>query len=210
MATGSREAAIEDVRRQLEQAAAEPTFVRTFPYATGAAYGLLLDAASGGWTRQVTGSDNLARKLAAASGVVPSKDVEAAARRYGGPDLRVAEEKRDAERQVRLAELRRVFVDGPVLVVPRANNASFTTTGMTPLPGAGTVYPGYRVKAEWGSLEASRLLMSEDQATLTLPAPVNVKGPVVTGDGWTLTLAPGWTLGPGARAGDYRLVREPK
>ena len=35
------------------------SFVRTFPYTSGPAYGLLLDAASPGWTRTVRGSDDI-------------------------------------------------------------------------------------------------------------------------------------------------------
>ena len=34
------------------------SFVRTFTYTSGAAYGLLLDAVSRGWTRTVRGSDD--------------------------------------------------------------------------------------------------------------------------------------------------------
>src|SRR5881397_3952241 len=34
------------------------SFVRTFTYTSGPAYGLLLDAASRGWTRTVRGSDD--------------------------------------------------------------------------------------------------------------------------------------------------------
>jgi hypothetical protein len=31
----------------------------------------------------------------------------------------------------------------------------------------------------------------------------------LTGDGWNLTLKPGWKLAPGERKGSYRLVKEP-
>lgn len=210
VAAGTSAAAIEDVLGQLERAAAEPTFVRTFPYATGAAYGVLLDRWSPGWTRQVTGDDNLARRLMAATGISPSVDVVSAAERYGGPELRVAEERRDLERRARLSELRRVFVEGPVVRLPRANNATFVTTGMTPIPGTGTLYTAYRVKAEWGSLEASRVVVSEDRTTLVLSAPMSADGPVVSGDGWTLVLAPGWALRPADRQGDLRLLKAPQ
>src|SRR5205823_14627793 len=44
----------------LANAEAEESFVRTFAYKTGPAYGVLLDASSPGWTRQVRGSDDLA------------------------------------------------------------------------------------------------------------------------------------------------------
>jgi hypothetical protein len=31
----------------------------------------------------------------------------------------------------------------------------------------------------------------------------------VSGDGWTLTVAPGWVVRGGARLGDYEVVRRP-
>jgi hypothetical protein len=68
----------------------------------------------------------------------------------------------------------RRFVDGPVLVLPGGGNFSSTTAGLTAIPGAGTVYPNFRVTSNWGSLEAAEVLMSSDKATLTVPAPTTV------------------------------------
>ena len=94
------------------------SFVRTFTYTSGPAYGLLLDAASPGWTRTVRGSDDPAVLLMRALGVQPVADAAAAAARYGGAELRAAEEQREQQRQARIAELRQRFVDGPVFVMP--------------------------------------------------------------------------------------------
>lgn len=197
-----------DAIQQLEHAAKEPSFVRTFAYASGAAYGLLLDAAAPGWTRSVKPASDLGQLLAAARQLAPSPDADAAAARYGGPELRAAEEKLDAERKLRIAELRRRFVDGPVLTIPAGGSASFVTTGMTPIPGAGTVYPSFRVTATWGSLEAAAVLWSTDRSTLVLPAPANPEGSTIKGEGYTLTITPGWSIRPGARPGDFRLARD--
>jgi hypothetical protein len=195
-----------DTIDQLTRAPQSPSFVRTFAYASGTAYGILLDAWSPGWTRKVTATDDLGDLLMTAAGLRPSDDLTAADR-HGGPSLRAAEEKRDAEHKARVAGLRRRFVDGPVLVLPNAGG-SFTSLGVTALPGAGTVYPNVRVTAEWGHLEAASALRSSDRSRLILPAPAKVEGTALTGDGWTLTLAPGWLARPGPRAGDFEVVRE--
>ena len=166
-------AAQERARIQAQQA----TYVRTFAYASGAMYGVLLDDASPGWTRTLTPKDDLALLLMSSSRTQPSRDVDGAAARYDGPALRRAEEKRDADQQVRIADERHRFAEGPVLVVPAGRNASFLTAGITPIPGLGTVYPTYRVSGEWGSLEAERVLLSTDKTTLTLAAPVSTGGP---------------------------------
>ncbi|MCA1732413.1 MAG: hypothetical protein LC732_02280, partial [Acidobacteria bacterium] len=123
--------------------------------------------------------------------------------------LREVEEKRAAEREVHLAALRARFVEGPVLILPRGRNASFVTTGVTPIPGVGTVFPQYRVAGEWGSLEADLVLVSTDGRTLRLPGPVAVDGSTLSGDGWSVTLSPGWTAHPAEREGDLEVRRTP-
>ena len=203
-------AAAEDAIEQLQDAARQAGLVATFAYASGAAYGVLLDQWSPGWIGRITRDDDLGKLLGAAAEVQPATDAAAAGERHGGPALRAAEEQREAEHQVRLAELRKRFVDGPVLVVPRGRNASFVTTGVTAIPGAGTVMPSFRVQGEWGSIEAAAVLRSLDGQKLSVPGPVerDEDGSTLSGEGWKVTLAAGWTVRPGTREGDLHVVRE--
>jgi hypothetical protein len=207
-ATADAAAAAADVIDQLTAAVQQPTFVRTFAYSSGAAYGVLLDAVAPGWTRRVKATDDLGTMLMTAANIDPSSDLSAAEKRFSGATLRTAEEQRELQRQARVAELKQRFVDGPVLIVPRASGASFITTGSTPIPGAGSTLAGYRLTASWGSLEADMILVSDDGETLRLPAPHPLSGKTFTGDGWTVTLAAGWTLQPGPRPGDFTVIRE--
>lgn len=193
---------------QLTKAPQYETFLRTFAYPSGAAYGILLDAWAPGWTRRIKATDDLGALLTAAANVVPTSNVDSAAGRYDGPALRIAEEQRAERHKLRVAELRRRFVEGPVLVMPRAPVASFVSSGITPIPGAGTVFPTYRANGPWGRLEATSVLVSPNQSTLTVPAGGLTRGKTITGEGWTLELAPGWELRAGARPGDYQVVRE--
>ncbi len=193
---------------QLASYARQPTFVRTFAYPTGTAYGILLDAWSPGWTRQIQATADLGELLITATNIQPTEDVTSASSRYGSDDLRAAEEKRDIDQKARVALLRQRFVDGPVLVVPRGRGASFITTGATPIPGAGTTLSNYRVTGEWGSLEADNILVSVDGETLRVPATPGLEGTTFAGDGWSVTLATGWIVRPGPRAGDFEVVRD--
>lgn len=206
-ASSSQQAASSTVA-QLTEAPSRDSFVRTFAYASGAAYGVLLDEASPGWTRRIEQTDDIGRMLMNATGITPTENLDLAAARYGGDDLRNDEAGREAQRQARIRELRRRFIEGPVLVLPRGRNASFITTGVTPIPDAGTIYPVFRVTGEWGSIEAEQVLMSPDGATLTVPGPAQLEGRTILGDGWTITLAPGWTVRPGVRPGDFQVVRD--
>ncbi len=205
--TTSWSAAASDAAEQLKEAPATQSFIRTFSYPSGAAYGTLLDVWQPGWTRQVKSSDDLANLLMTASGLRPTEDPKGAAARYDGAALRRVEEMRDAEQRARVALLRRRFVDNPVLILPGAPG-SFQTAGVTPIPGIGTVYPAVRVIADWGNLEAATALRSTDRSHIIVPAPVSIDGIVLRGDGWTLQLAPGWVVRPGPRAGDFQVMRE--
>ena len=95
--------------------------------------------------------------LTNALGVQPASDAIAAAARYGGAGLRAAEEQRERQRQERVAELRRRFVDGPVLLIREGGRGSFDSRGAVVIPGSGTVYFGaFRSVGDWGTLEAEK------------------------------------------------------
>ena len=186
------------------------SFVRTFAYASGPAYGLLLDAASPGWVRKVRVTDDPAVMLMRALNVDPVADAPAAAARYGGADLRAAEEQREQQRQARIAELRRQFVDGPVLLMPGGGSGLSNSLGAVVIPDVGTIYfHAYRMTGAWGTLEADKgVLVSTDGRVRRLPAPVRRDDITVDGDGWRVKAAPGWVVREGARRGDYELVRQ--
>jgi hypothetical protein len=199
--------AVSSAIAQLQEVVRNETFVRTFPYPSGAAYGILLDSWSPGWPRRVKVTDNLGDLLARAARISPdSVDPSSAAMSYGSLALRAAEVKRDADRQALLASLRKRFVEGPVLVLPRPRTSSFTTAGMTPVPGEGLVYQTFRGSDEWGTVAADVALVSNE--SVRLPGPPIFAGQNVTGDRWTVKVAEGWAVRPGDRPGDFQVVKE--
>ena len=185
-----------------------PTFVRSFAYASGPAYGLLLDDADPDWRDKLAadaGAD-LGLLLAAAgqTGADPPADLAALAARYDADgSLRAAEEARDAERTARVAAWRAALVDGPVLVLPLANASfQFNPQTLAALDDVGTVYPTLRLADDWGELtvDGGAALVHADgrrAAVALVPG-----GDGVSGDGWQLALAPGWRIVPGEREGD--------
>jgi hypothetical protein len=186
------------------------SFVRTFAYASGPAYGLLLDEASPGWQRALRSSDDLGILLMNALAVQPANDAAVAAAGYGGVELRAAEQQREKLREDRINELRLRFVDGPVLVVPGGGHGYSDSRGATVIPGSGTVYfHTYRISGNWGTLEAEKgVLLASDGRSRRVPAPVRRDDDTFSGDGWTFKAAPGWTVREGARRGDYEVVRQ--
>jgi hypothetical protein len=209
LAAPSAADAVQRALELLSEAEAAESFVRTFAYVSGPAYGLLLDDAAPGWPRRMRIGDEPAVLLMRALDLQPVADTAAAALRYGAAELRAAEEERERQRQERIAELRKRFVDGPVLVMPGGGSGFSDSRGAVVIPDIGTVYfHAYRMTGPWGALEASNgVLISTDGKTRRLPAPVWGDSTSISGDGWTFTTAPGWAIRPGARRGDYEVVR---
>jgi hypothetical protein len=189
---------------------AQTSFVGNFEAASGPAYGVLLDDLMPEWRRQLHATSDLGDLLASATNTAPPADVNAAAMRYGGPALRKAEEARDLAQQVRVAELRRRFVDGPVLTMPAPGSGTSDTTGSVVIPGAGTVFFGsFTRTTKWGRLTAnSGVLLSGDGSTLSVPVAGQLKGTTLRGDGWSVTLNSGWVVRPAARPGCFTIVPE--
>ena len=186
------------------------SFVRTFPTTSGVLYGLLLDAASPGWTRRVRGTDDFGTMLMQALAVQPATDATASAARYGGAEVRAFEQQRAERRQKRVAALRRQFVDGPVLQIPGRGSAASDSRGAVVIEGVGTVWFGaYRASGNWGVLEAEKgVLVSSDGSWRRVSAPQRRDSVAFSGDGWTFKVGPGWVIREGARRGDYEVVRQ--
>jgi len=189
---------------------AQPSFVGNFEAASGPAYGVLLDELLPGWRRQLRGTSDLGDLLASATNRPPTTDIAVAAARYNAAKLRTAEEARDRAQQVRVAEVRRRFIDGPVLTMPAPGSGTSDTTDSVGIPGAGTVFfHSFTLSARWGRLNANGgVLRSADGSTLSVPVTGPLEGTSLRGDGWSATLNSGWMVRPAVRPGSFTIVRE--
>jgi hypothetical protein len=188
------------------------TFVRSFAYATGPAYGLLLDRYAPGWHRQLKTGDGFDVLLRNALHIALPDDLRRAAEHeatlYGGVTLRAKEMERETKRQQSKALYRAKFLDGPVLILQFRNmHVQFDPRNLQPLESAGTVYPTMRVSDDWGILDAKDgALMKPDWSAVIVVAPSAVTGSSLKGAGWALELKPGWKIVPGPRKGDFKLA----
>ncbi len=202
----SRAEAVASTIEHLASAERQETFLQQ-SYVTGTAYGVLLDDASADWRRRVRSDSDLGQMLMAALDVTPVANAVEASARYGGMQLRAAEQAREEQRKALVRELQNRFVDGPVLLVPSGGGGTFNAQGATPIPGAGTVYVlPYRMSGGWGTLEAMNGVLINDDGTRHLPGPVRIDGDTLTGDGWRVTVARGWLVRSGPRSGDYQII----
>lgn len=138
------EARIAYVIRDLSAVVQSPSFVRSFAYATGPAYGLMLDQANPAWRRKLGTGQRLDQMLSGALHLSPPAFESLATRHcfYDDGTLRTFDLQRDRESKARLAALKAKLVDGAVLTLPLSHASyQFNPRTLQPLGEAGTVYP---------------------------------------------------------------------
>ena len=198
-------------------APAAPSYVRTFPYFTGPAYGMLLDQLAGpGWRADLgPGSDLQLSLLAAIAGPAPElaatlrgpvldsatavtlrRRAEAAGAGYGLATMRHEEDARWAARERELAALRERFVAGATLRLrPSSLRISFDPGRQAALGDAGTVMRGLVWKGDDGAeLQApAGALVPPDWSELRVPldSAAFAPGPLTAPRQWRTA---GWTL----------------
>lgn len=195
-----------------------PNFVRSFAYVSGPAYGILLDYAAPTWRKGLTPQSDLGALLARSAGIkLPAPNKKEAVRRaqaYQGDEIIALETQRNRERQARLTAARKRFVDDPVLILPVGEQFSygFDPNHVLSVDESSTVYEGGQVSDIWGVLHSPDGFLIVRRANRVLrvqvPAPVNSQERPLKGEGWTLELAPGWSLAPGPRPGDSTLKQQ--
>jgi hypothetical protein len=196
--------------RDLASWAEVPSFVRSFAYATGPAYGLLLDRSDPGWIRRFVATQRTERfdqrlEVALHLAAPDLAQVHARAAVYDPDDrLRASEVAREARNRAQLVEFKKRLIDGPVLTLPLAHaQFEFKPQSLVTLEDIGTVYPTMTLRDDWGTLKVD----SGGALVRKLPrqAAVSASGfdtATLEGQGFALTLKPGWRIVPGTRDGD--------
>lgn len=189
---------------KLHDAESTPTFVRSFAYASGPAWGTLLEMKRPRWTRTLHATDDLGQLVADAWHVRSvSSEADDHAVRYDGGKLLAAENERDARKQATLREFRARFVDGPRLTLPlRHMSFEFDPNASQPFESLGTVYPTMTLRDDWGSLVVRRggALIASDWTSVVVAAN--------PGDEYALTLNNGWSIVPAGRVGDVMVAKK--
>jgi len=193
-----------------------PSFVRSFAYASGPAYGLLLDEIRPAWREGLKPQSDLGILLQTGLSIeIPESSVDDAkdrARAYGGETLHSQEVTRDRARQAEISQYRTRFLEEPALHLPVSSKVqcAFDPRATVPIPGSGTVFPFVRVSDIWGLLDVERggLWMSCDWRSARVTAPDDPKARPLNADGWTLQLAPGWQIRPVEGTSNWELRQE--
>jgi hypothetical protein len=198
------------------------SYGRSFAYTSGPAYGGLLDLAGKNWRTRLTPSTDLGQLLAQAYGVQVSASPDKAeavrrAERYNGSEVIAIETENEAKHQARIADARKLFVDGPILVLPVGEtfNYVYDPNMVLALDDKLTLYQyegEINVTDEWGMLKTTiGVVLARENGKVVrarMPAPTDATKMPLAGKGWTLGLKPGWELVPEGRPGDFTLRRK--
>jgi hypothetical protein len=202
--------------RDLSTWSQAPSFVRSFAYATGPAYGLLLDQAEPGWLKSFMKnqqSERFDQRLSNALRI-PEPDLTQLHARAAVYDsdgsLHANEAVREKEKQVQLVEFKTKLIEGPVLSLPLANSLfEFKPGSIVPLEDIGKVYPTITLHDDWGTLtveSGGALVRNQPHEASVSAAGFDVA--TLHGLGYTLSLVSGWSVQPGTRAGDLVVRRD--
>ena len=199
--TSDEETRLAVARWRLDGAGESGTFVRSFAYSTGPAWGLLLDGIAPEWRASYKATDDLATTAATAGKLTVPTDLDGRAAAYDGSRLRAGEERRAKEQAERLARYRARLVDGPLLTIPTSiGSFGFDPHSVVPLGEHGTVHPRLTVTGDWGEITTeSGARVTADSSAIVFSAE----------DRPRLTLKAGWVLRDGERQGDLVLVKAP-
>ena len=202
----------------LRQARNNPTFARSFAYISGPAYGALLDLSGRPWRAGLNPSADLGLLLQQRYRI-NIRISEAAARsaisRYQGDEIVTSETAQEQKRVQQIAEARKKFLDGPVLILPLSPdvNYSFNPNSVFGVDTNITVYPTVRLVDNFGVLTVSNGAWLErgpsgHLARARVQAPQDLSARPLKGEGWSLELANGWEVVPGERRGDVTIRKK--
>jgi hypothetical protein len=203
----------------LRQARNNPTFARSFAYISGPAYGVLLDLRGQPWRKSLQSSSDLGEVLQQRYAIrihASEAAARAAVSRYDGEEIVTLETQQEQRRKQQVADARRKFLDGPVLMLSLTDDVqySYDPNNVFGVDASSTVYPTMRVVDAWGILTVTNGAWIErggngHVVSARVPAPGDLSARPLKGDGWSLELANGWEVVPGERRGDLKLIKRP-
>ncbi|MGH1516624.1 hypothetical protein [Chryseobacterium sp. JK1] len=190
-----------------------PTFVRSFAYHTVPVYGYLLYRKNSDWNKKVTAKTDLTDVFINEFAInIPANletKIDEISNRYNGAAIIDEETVREEKTKALIAEYKALFIDRPHFEIKfEKMNVSFDPRNIVPIDNKGTVYPTIRVTDLWGVLTVEKgALMSPNWDRISISNPVAIDGKKISGDGWKLDLADGYSVSKDEATGNYRIVK---
>lgn len=178
-----------------------PSFVRSFAYATTPIYGYHLAKSKKYWNREVSQNVNLTDYFAKEFGVETPKNlfkaVAKASKMYDAKTIIAEENEREQQKIKLVAAYKSKFIEKlHTCLATEDMSVSFNPQTLVPLEDKGTVYPSMRAVDKWGVLTVSNgALLNPSWTAVYLSAPTSITDTKVEGDGWVLELNEHYSFG---------------
>ena len=199
----------------LAEAERKQSYVRNFAYASGPAYGLLLDSVDTKWRDKLVSNTDLGEKLRVALKLKLPEDlarkVHDRSHHYDGIWVAKQERQRAHENQAQLTQDIATFVTGTTLALP-LNGARYTfdPNQVRTIPDHGTLYLTGTISSDWGALDATHGYMSHNGVAYVPLAPGSkVNSGLLETDAWTLQLNDQWRLVESGETGNFVVRKVP-
>lgn len=195
----------------LERMENSPNFSRSFAYATGPAYGFLLDEFDQDWRQTVSKQKDMAGMFAKAVGYSAPQylrdDAAKRLKKYQGRFVLAEEKSRSATRAARVKELRARFVEGRVLRITTGPDMrySFNPNRAESLDAKKIVYTPLQASDAWGTLQAPAGAMLDFGSPMAIVLPVPA-GATPDNVPWTLKLENGYRLETSGN-GNWQIIK---
>jgi hypothetical protein len=158
------------------------SLIAIYSYMSGPLYGLLMDEAEAGWTRNIREGDDIGELIAVAYRVTyfaASEDsLKVLALPYGYDSIHARETTRSLHTRMLADGLRKRFIEGKIIFLPGQNlKIQYDPHNVVPLDSMGSVYGSLKEQADWGSLniDSGGVLLLEDWKGLLIDVPVTWK-----------------------------------
>lgn len=195
--------------RTLDRYDRHDALARSYAYASGPAYGLLLDEYRATWRAELGGnSPGDVLNVVLRPDPYSPQVFDRLAARYGGEAIAAEERTRAQERAAQLAAYQAQYGSGPRLVLNVLSmQMEFDPEQVTPIDGLGSVYRTLTVRDAWGVLRATEgALISSDFTRIVL---ANPSADGLSGPGWALNTTPGMRVLPPDQTGARTIVATP-
>lgn len=180
------------------------SFVRSFAYYSGPAYGVLIDENISNWRTNLKYNSDLGEILRNSYNInIESNSLEKAKARYEYEKIYKEELSRKQALDKKLLEYENRFIDNSVVIIeldkPRMG---FNPNNLVPFKDIGTIYPNINITDSFGILELTEngCLLYNDWKTAVISADdIKIENEKITGKGWSIELN-----------SEYEIIKEDK
>lgn len=187
------------MQKKLKNILNTDSFVRSFAYYSGPAYGILIDENNFDWRKNLTYNSDLGQILKNSYKIdIKLNSIEKAKMRYGYKKIYNEELVRKQNLDRKLQEYENKFIKNSIVSIELEEaHIGFNPNNLVPFKDIGTIYPNINITDSFGTLELKDggCLLSNDWKKAVISADnIKIENSVIYGNEWTIQLNSDYTI----------------